>query len=400
MSERSELRYRHQVGRLQRGAVRPAGTVRSGNAVQTAQERPAGPRVVLGMTLYNNARSLPDALESLLAQTHTDFVLVMLDDASSDETEAIARDYAARDARLRYFRHDTRRAMIATWREVVELSARECPSAEYFAWVSDHDRWHPRWLASLVAVLDGDPGTVLAYPITRRMAQTGEELEKGPRLFDTLGCTDLASRWKHFCANGVGAGDMVYGLMRIDALTRAGIFRTVLRPDRLLIAELTLQGGIHQVPEVLWFRRQSTGTSVERQRHTLVLPGDEPRGFSAPPWVQHTRALWANYAAATPPPLPLSRRDWTRMLARYQLTYGWRHLRKQETAHAAARAVRNVLWTQKMAKHYYRHAVYNTLVGSRAAWGKTKRVGRRALYEVLMFTHRIGLRGRGETPSR
>jgi glycosyltransferase involved in cell wall biosynthesis len=39
------------------------------------------PRVVLGMTLYNNARHLPDAAASLLAQSHGDFALVMLDDA-------------------------------------------------------------------------------------------------------------------------------------------------------------------------------------------------------------------------------------------------------------------------------------------------------------------------------
>ena len=66
---------------------------------------------------------------------------------------------------------------------------------------------------------------------------------------------------------------MVYGLMRLDALQAAGIFRRVLRPDRLLMAELTLQRRFRQVPEVLWFRRQSETASVERQRATLVLAG-------------------------------------------------------------------------------------------------------------------------------
>ena len=65
--------------------------------------------------------------------------------------------------------------------------------------MSDHDRWHPRWLARLVAELDGDPGAVLAYPITRRMDQTGEELEKGPRLFDTATASTLQERWRRFC---------------------------------------------------------------------------------------------------------------------------------------------------------------------------------------------------------
>jgi glycosyltransferase involved in cell wall biosynthesis len=46
------------------------------------------------MTLYNNATHLPEAIESLLAQTHSDFTLILLDDASADETESIARSYA------------------------------------------------------------------------------------------------------------------------------------------------------------------------------------------------------------------------------------------------------------------------------------------------------------------
>jgi len=52
-----------------------------------------------------------------------------------------------------------------------------------------------------------------------------------------------------------------------------------------------------------------------------------------------------------------------------------------------------------MIRHHYHHAVYNTLVGGRALWGQAKRAGRRVVYQALMLTHRLGLRGRGESPS-
>jgi glycosyltransferase involved in cell wall biosynthesis len=406
MVERSELNYRHLVGRLDPSAVRPDSLVERvlsdapliGRSQRTGPTRDGG--VVLGMTLYNNVRHLPEALDSLLAQTHRDFTLILLDDASADETEAVARAYASRDARIKYFRHDSRQAMIATWRDVVQIALRECPSAEYFAWVSDHDRWHPRWLERLLGELEQDPDAVTAYPITRRIGQAGAELDKGPRLFDTVGCTDVRSRWRHMCHAAVGAGDMVYGLMRLSALGRAGIFRRVLRPDRLLIAELILVGGVRQVPEALWFRRESNGASVDRQRHTLVLAGDEPKWFHAPPWFQHSVVLWNEYAKPEPPPLPLSRMAWRGMLLRYSLTYGWKHFRKTEASHAVGRGIDNAIWTKKITKHYWHHAVYNILVGGRAAWGRTRRLARRALYEVLTLTHRLGLRGRGKAPSR
>ncbi|OFW16897.1 MAG: hypothetical protein A3H29_11640 [Acidobacteria bacterium RIFCSPLOWO2_02_FULL_67_21] len=356
------------------------------------------PRVVLGMTLYNNAEQLPHAMESLLAQTCSGFRLLLLDDASTDATEETARRYVARDRRVRYARHATRRAMIDTWREVAETAMRDCPSAEYFAWVSDHDVWHPQWLERLLADLDSDPGAVLAYPITRRLMQDGEEIDKGPRLFETTAFRDLQTRWRYFCREGVGAGDMVYGLIRMEALRRAGIFRPVLRPDRLLVAELTLQGRIRQVPDVLWFRRQSAAASVERQGTTLLLPEDAPGWFFWPPWLQHSLVLWREYAAREPRPLPLTRRQWVGMLLRYQLTYGWRHFRKTNASHALGRSISRIVWLKKLTKHYYHHGVYNLLVGARAARGRVRRWIRRGIYEVLMLTHRLGLRGRGETP--
>jgi hypothetical protein len=87
------------------------------------------------------------------------------------------------------------------------------------------------------------------------------------------------------------------------------------------------------------------------------------------------------------------------MLLRYQVTYGWRHFRKSEASHALARGVSNVIWARKMIRHHYHHAVYNTLVAGHALWGRAKRAGRRVVYEALMLTRRLGLRGRGESPS-
>jgi hypothetical protein len=56
--------------------------------------------------------------------------------------------------------------------------------------------------------------------------------------------------------------------------------------------------------------------------------------------------------------------------------------------------VSRLIWTKKLAKHHYHHGVYHTLMAVRAGRGRLRRVGRRALYEALMLTHRLGLRGR------
>ena len=105
-------------------------------------------------------------------------------------------------------------------------------------------------------------------------------------------------------------------------------------------------------------------------------------------------------APAIPDALPIDRRTWIRMLALYQATYGWRHFRKTGTSQALGRGVDRAIWAKKRTRHHYHHLVYNTLVAARAGWGRTRRVGRRAVYEAAMLSHRLGLRGRDHTPSR
>ena len=309
------------------------------------------PRVVLGMTLYNQARHLPEAIESLLAQTATDFVLVLLDDGSTDATRTVAKGYAVRDPRVRYHRHADRQGVIAAWRELVDLAERECPTAEYFAWVNDHDRWAPGWLEALRAELDTHSEAVLAYPLTARMTPAGEAIDAAPRRFDTAACVDTGDRWRRFCRRGVGAGDMVHGLVRLEALRDAGTFRTVLRPDRLVVAELVLRGSIHQVAEPLWMRREAESAGVGRQHQSLMVGGTGPPGFRPSPWGQHTRALRRAYDERTLARLGISRDRWRRMLREYRWSFVWHHLRTSKTSTLAAKGAQRLAMLRKTVKH-------------------------------------------------
>jgi hypothetical protein len=82
------------------------------------------------------------------------------------------------------------------------------------------------------------------------------------------------------------AGNMVYGLFRAGALEQGGIFRTVLLPDRLLLAELSLIGEFVQVPQILWYRRYRLQVSVARQRQA-IFPEGAPFHSYLPWWMVH-----------------------------------------------------------------------------------------------------------------
>src|SRR5262245_7131674 len=61
------------------------------------------PAVSVVMPVYNTERYLSTAIESVLAQTFTDFEFIILDDGSTDASVHIIRQYAENDERIRFF---------------------------------------------------------------------------------------------------------------------------------------------------------------------------------------------------------------------------------------------------------------------------------------------------------
>lgn len=245
-------------------------------------------RVIIGLPMYQGAEHMREALQTLVAQTYGDFAIVACDDGASDEPGDYVRQLADRDPRLHYERNASRLGMTSNWRRCFDVGRRLHPDAVYFAWASDHDVWHPRWLETLVAELDAHPEAVLAYPMNVRIDGNDAPII-APWRFDTAGQRDTAQRLAT-AATGMFAGDMVYGLFRIDAHERAGVFRTVLLPDRLLLSELAVHGEFRQVPEILWHRRFAGIASVSRQRQSFWPRGAPPIAY-LPWWLLHPAVL-------------------------------------------------------------------------------------------------------------
>jgi glycosyltransferase involved in cell wall biosynthesis len=271
--------------------------------------RPA-PRVVLGAPLYGQAGPLRAALESLLAQTFTDFRLVLVDDRSPDDTLAVAREHAAADPRVEVHENPRRLGMLANTNRAFGLARAAWPEAPYWALASDHDLWAPTWLERLVDALDARPEAVLAYPLTCRI-DAGGTVVRGPWRFDTAGVDDPRERVRR-SLRAMVSGDMIYGLFRASALDRTGFYRPVLAPDRLLLGELARLGQFVQVPELLWARRYVGLAALDRQRRAFWPDGDAPLRSHLPWWLVHAGAAGRREGAGA------ALRDWLPSLARFQ----------------------------------------------------------------------------------
>lgn len=301
----------------------------------------SGPRVVIGAPLFNKAEHLPEALDSLLAQTFADFALVLVDDCSDDDTLRIARDYAARDARVHVVCNAQRLGMLANTRRAFALPLELFPEAEFWALGSDHDRWHPCWLETLVGLLDADPQTVLAYSLTRRIDELGQPFpaRKPPWRFDSRGLTDRRERMR-VSFRRLAAGDMIYGLFRRGPIAAVGSYQPVLVPDRLLLTELSLHGTFAQAEEVLWERRFRGLADLDRQRRLFFLDGI-PAYARLPWWLQHAAVFALEYGVrGKGAPLGIGRVQGARLAVDYldvSLRHRWWRRRRRWIGRAIRR---------------------------------------------------------------
>jgi glycosyltransferase involved in cell wall biosynthesis len=249
-------------------------------------------RVVLGLPAFNRPDALARTLESLYSQTRLDFALVVVDDGRSDETRAVVESFARDYPHIHYEANETRLGMVGNWRKVFERARALYPDAPYFAWVSDHDLWHARWLDEMIAVLDGHPDVVLVYPEHIRMLPERSEIVR--KEFDTSG---VASRMVRISrsARRMLAGNMIYGLMRAEALDAAGVFRGVVTPDRQVLLALSLFGQFRHVHEVLWYREMVRAFDIERQRE-VFFPDGAPFYVYLPSQLQHFAVLFWDFA--------------------------------------------------------------------------------------------------------
>src|SRR5260370_23324994 len=134
------------------------------------------PRVSVGLPVFNGERYLARALGCLLAQDYQDFELIVSDNASTDATESICREYAARDPRLRYHRNETNIGASPNYNRVFGLAR-----GEFFKWASHDDECHPSLVRRCLEKFEHAPAAaVLVFPRAEMIDETGRVLFSSP----------------------------------------------------------------------------------------------------------------------------------------------------------------------------------------------------------------------------
>lgn len=253
----------------------------------------ATPRVSIGLPVYNGQRYLAEAIESLLAQSFTDFELIISDNASQDATESICRKYAAQDDRIRYDRQDRNRGAAWNFNQVFRLA-----TGSYFKWAAYDDLHAESYLAECVARLDHGPdvswchsrsshfaasGKLLAPPAVRDISYLAPRTAEG-RSGDR-GSADPCQRFAAVVLSQGGCLD-IYGVFRRCVLEGTMLHLPYYGAEKVLLGEMALRGRYCEVPETLFYFRvhlESSG-GLANARDQILWEDTE-----AVPWRTFTR---------------------------------------------------------------------------------------------------------------
>ncbi|MFN0089182.1 MAG: glycosyltransferase family 2 protein, partial [Acidimicrobiales bacterium] len=239
------------------------------------------PAVTIGLPVRNGEPFLGATLESLLAQDFGDFELLVADNASSDGSAEVAAAYSRCDRRVRLLASHEDRGAAWNFNRCVAAA-----SAPLFKWAAADDLCAPGFLGCCVEGLRRHPDAVVATTQAVEIDAAGAVLvTHGP--LNRITETQAAQRFRRAVLEDVFCY-AVFGVVRRAALSRTRLIGRFTGSDRVLLAELALQGRFLEADEPFFLHREHPGRSMnehpdDRERLAWFDPARRGRA-SLPRW--------------------------------------------------------------------------------------------------------------------
>jgi glycosyltransferase involved in cell wall biosynthesis len=226
------------------------------------------PAVSVCIPARNSAAYLAPAIDSVLAQEHHDFELVVVDNASTDETAAICARYD--DPRFRVARFEESVGQAANWNRCLDLA-----TADYVVLLHSDDELRPGFLKQAVQMLEANQDVGLVHCTVQHIDEAGSDLE-----LQRVAENDFVDRNDAILRRLLLGGCLinVAGVMvRKDAYERVGRFteRVVWGVDWHMWIRLAMERPVGYLAEPLARYREHTQSGTSGVLTSVTNAGDE-----------------------------------------------------------------------------------------------------------------------------
>ena len=206
------------------------------------------PRITVILTSFNHEKYIAEAIDSVLAQTFIDFELLIIDDASQDDSWRIITAYT--DSRINAFRNEDNNIVNSVNKIIKEVAV-----GEYIAIFHSDDIWQADKLAQQIVYLDKHPecGAVFtnALAVGEDSKPLGDSAGFYAKIFDQANRT--RQQWLNFFFYRINALCHPSVLIRKRCYDEVGLYRAEFfaLADFELWVRLCLKYEIHVIPEQL-----------------------------------------------------------------------------------------------------------------------------------------------------
>lgn len=224
--------------------------------IKNATAGAKAPLVTILVATYNRAAYIGEAIASAQRQTFTDWKIIVLDDASTDNTEGIVRNLAAADPRIIYIRHPQNKGIAGNRNAGLALAR-----CEYVAVLDSDDLWtDPTKLERQVAYLAAHPDCVAVGTQVSVIDESGATT--GSISYET---TDAGIRSHLLLRNQFAQSSIMY---RLSAARKAGGYDAtwVVNDDYDLWLKMGALGALANFPDDMAAYREHAGGITKTKR--------------------------------------------------------------------------------------------------------------------------------------
>jgi len=203
---------------------------------------PSLPVISIVLPTFNRAKTIGRAINSLLEQTYQDYEIIIVDDASEDETEEIVKGFA--DEKTRYIRCKQNKGPGAARNLGIQESR-----GKFIAFQDSDDEWLPEKLEKQIKVFfAAEPELGVVYSDMARITKDGSEIYYKSPIIQQDRIIDPVT--KYYAVYGIGIQST---LIRKECFEKAGGFNeNFLRfEDGELFIRLSKYYRFHHLPEIL-----------------------------------------------------------------------------------------------------------------------------------------------------
>ena len=228
------------------------------------------PCVGVGVPVRNASQTLDLALDAIVRQTHRNLDILISDNCSEDDTEAIARSWCERDSRIRYVRQGRPLSALRHFEYVFKQLRRP-----FFLWAAHDDLRNDEYVSATLEALSRHPGASLAFGQLINFDDYSKALdgEPVPYTFVNAGL-GYNERLKQVLTWGCGE---LYGLIRTSALDDYTWFDTDYASDAPIVVHLAMKGDFVYAPEARFYQYVAPEPPSPKSRavtdsHTTLRP--------------------------------------------------------------------------------------------------------------------------------